>query len=47
MIKKIKELWINVDDQHDYQQKSSKIQEIIGSSSGIDEIVIYMLYECY
>lgn len=42
MIKKIKELWIHVDDQHDYQQKSSKIQEIIGSSSGIDEIVIYM-----
>ena len=37
----IKELWINVDDQHDYQQKSSRIQEIIGASSGIDEIVIY------
>lgn len=42
MIKKVKELWVRVDNQHDYQQKISKIQEIIGASSGIDEIFIYM-----
>lgn len=42
MIKKVKELWVRVDNQHDYQQKISKIQEIIGASSRIDEIFIYM-----